>query len=462
MDFLLTYSATVLCILALRSGGLDKAFLYVWIPVFLLMPTGFNAAFPVHFVSMMQAASFPILFVLLRDHLFQLKFGRMELLLAAYVLVRFTCDLLTRGFADAKNYLFYLLTALIGSYLIGRIVIRNRRMDIATARMFVLLFVLMFPLFAYEIKFWVPPIFKLLGGFFPRAGAGLSIRYGMARTAGSFEHPILACIMIVAVYRMHRWLTWQGIWEQKQDGLLGRLQTFGKHFPFTFSTQISIVLIVMALMTISRGPWIGGFAGAALAMVGNAKDRKRALLILALVFVVGGSLGKAALDSYTTEKVGEALSGDAQTMLYRKVMIDRYKEFLVEKMWTGWGLTTVPQIKGMESVDNAFFLMALQHGVIAPAIFLLILLYAIASQIKSGLRGPRNEPPLGFTFSGIYLVCLIAFSTVYMGAQTEPMIFLLLGWGEGFKTRREKFQPDAPAAGAAEPVSESPFRRVLR
>lgn len=460
MDFLLTYAATLFCILAIRSGGLEKAFLYVWIPVFLIMPTGFNVGFPVHFVSMMQAASFPILFVLLRHHLSQLKFGRMELLLASYVIVRFTCDLLTRGFADAKNYLFYLLTSLIGSYLIGRIVIRNRRMDIATARMFVLVFVLMFPLFLYEIKFWVPPIFKLLGGFFPRAGAGLSIRYGLARTAGSFEHPILACIMIITVYRMHRWLCWQGVWDEKQSGWLGRLQKIGKRFPFSFSTQISIVLIVMALMTISRGPWIGGFAGAALAMVGNAKDRKRGLIILALVFVIGGSLGKGALDSYTTQEAGEVLSGDAQTMLYRKVMIDQYKGFLMEKMWTGWGLTTVPQIKGMESVDNAFFLMALQHGVIAPAIFLLILLYAIASQIKSGLRGRPNEPPLGFTFSGIYLVCLIAFSTVYMGAQTEPMIFLLLGWGEGFKNRREKFQTDsaAPAIAAA---TGSPFRRVL-
>ena len=31
--------------------------------------------------------------------------------------------------------------------------------------------------------------------------------------------------------------------------------------------------------------------------------------------------------------------------------------------------------------------------------------------------------------TGIYLVCFIAFSTAHMGAQTEPMLFLLLGWG---------------------------------
>jgi hypothetical protein len=141
------------------------------------------------------------------------------------------------------------------------------------------------------------------------------------------------------------------------------------------------------------------------------------------------------------------------------VMVDRYQQFLMDKMWTGWGLTTVPKIAGMESVDNAFFLMALQHGVIAPAIFLFIFLYAIVTQVTFGLKAPPGEPPIGFTFSGIYLMCLIAFATVYMGAQTEPMLFLLLGWGESIKNRKETL-----VAGAVAPLAgpKPPFRRVLQ
>jgi hypothetical protein len=157
---------------------------------------------------------------------------------------------------------------------------------------------------------------------------------------------------------------------------------------------------------------------------------------------------------------GEVLSGEAQTMLYRKVMIDQYVGFLMERQWTGWGLTTVPKIQGMESVDNAFFLMALQHGVLAPAIFVIIFFYAIFSQLSFGLRTPAGQPPIGFTFSGIYLACFISFLTVYMGAQTEPMLFLLLGWGESIKNRQEKLE--APASGpasASEPAR--PFRHVL-
>ena len=65
--------------------------------------------------------------------------------------------------------------------------------------------------------------------------------------------------------------------------------------------------------------------------------------------------------------------------------------------------------------------MALQHGVLAPTVFAAIFVYAILSQVKFGLKAPMGEAPIGFTFSGIYLMCFIAFLTVYMGSQTEPM-----------------------------------------
>jgi hypothetical protein len=114
----------------------------------------------------------------------------------------------------------------------------------------------------------------------------------------------------------------------------------------------------------------------------------------------------------------------------------------------------------MESVDNAFFLMALQHGVLAPVLFVVIFLYAIASQIRFGLKAPQGEPPIGFTFAGIYLMAFIAFATVYMGAQTEPMLFLLLGWGESIKNRGEKAQTLGPEADK-DPRDDKPFRNII-
>jgi hypothetical protein len=344
--------------------------------------------------------------------------------------------------------------------MIGKYLIDSRRMDIATAKTFVLLFIFMFPMFLYEAKFWVSPIYKMLSGFFPNASSGLSIRWGMARTAGTFEHPILACIMVITVYRLHRWLCWIGEWDKPQTGIWNTLDKLTRFVPIPFKYRVSIALILMSLMTISRGPWIGGLAGAALTAAGNFKNRKLWLVIILGGFVVGGGVGKMALEAYTTAGEGEELSTEAETMLYRSIMLEKYNGFLEEKYYTGWGLTTVPKVPGMESVDNAFFLMALQHGVFAPACFVVIFLYAMISQIKFGLKTPVGQIPIGFTFSGVYLVCFISFSTVYMGAQTEPMLFLLLGWGESIKNRPFEVTENATQTTSTT-VEKKSFKHVI-
>jgi hypothetical protein len=463
MTAYILFCAAPLVMWMLKRHGLEGAFLKAWIPLYLSIPFSFSAHIPgIPLRTTMQAAIIPLMFVLARDYRAKIKIGPMEVLMLLYMAIRVVADFLSRGYSDAQNYAAYLITCVAGTYLLGRYVISNRRMDIATSKAFVLIFLIFFPLFLYEAKFWVSPIFKILSPLFPDAFSGLSIRWGLARTAGTFEHPILACIMITAVYRLHRWLCWTGEWSQAQSGMLGRIQRWSKIIPLPFQVQISAVLVLMALMTISRGPWIGGLAGAALVAVGNCRNRKRALWLLAGGFLVAGVIGKMALDAYITPAEGAVLSGEAQTMVYRKEMIERYQAFLLEKVWSGWGLTTVPKIRGMESVDNAFFLMALQHGVLAPAVFIVMFLYAIFSQIRFGLKAPAGTAPLGFTFSGVYLMCFIAFTTVYMGAQTEPLLFLLLGWGESIKNRPPEPEADAQTGRPVSAPARSPFKRVLR
>lgn len=436
MTSYIIFIAMYLSILTLTRKGPQEAFLEVFLPFFLLMPFMFFVNIPgLPDPNFTQAAILPILYVLVRDYRNLFKFDRMEILLTTYVVIRVFNDLINRGYSDAQNYLFYMLSTLIGPYLIGKYLINSRNMDVKTSKTFVLIFLILFPMFLYEAKFWINPIFQILSGFFPGSWSGLSIRWGLARTAGTFEHPILACIMVIFVYRLHRWLSWTGEWDKPQTGVWNIISKLTIFIPIPFKYRVSIILILMALMTISRGPWIGGFAGAGLAIIGNFKNKKLWLIIVISSFILGGGLGKIALEIYTTPIEGEVLSYEAQTMLYRSSMLDKYNAFLEEKYFTGWGLTTVPKVRGMESVDNAFFLMALQHGVLAPGCFTLIFLYAIASQIKFAIKSPPNHVPIGFTFCGIYLTCFISFATVYMGAQTEPMLFLLLGWGESIKNR---------------------------
>lgn len=436
MSRYIVFIAMYLSIVVLIRRGPQEAFLKVLIPFFIFIPFQFWVNIPsLPDPNFMQAAILPILYILIRDYNNKFKYGRMELLLSIYVAIRVVNDYLGRGYSDAQNFLFYMLSSLIGPYMIGKYLIDSKKMDIDTCKTFVLMFMFMFPMFLYEAKFWVNPIFQLLSSFFPGAWSGLSIRWGLARTAGTFEHPILACIMVITIYRLHRWLSWMGEWDKPKYGIWNMLDKISFFIPIPFKYRVSIVLILMAFLTISRGPWIGGFAGAGLAMVGNFKNKKIWLAILILSFIIGGSIGKIAMQAYTTVGEGEVLSGEAQTMLYRSIMLDKYKGFLEENYYTGWGLTTVPKVPGMESVDNAFFLMALQHGILAPACFICIFIYAIISQIKFALKVPAGQIPIGFTFCGIYLFCFISFATVYMGVQTEPLLFLFLGWGESIKNR---------------------------
>jgi hypothetical protein len=455
------FVATLISIWVIRNQGLEAAFLKVWLPFFLLFPFQFFVNLPgLPDPNFMQAAILPILFVYFMQRRHEIRFGTMEFLLLAYFVLRVFNDFLSRGYADAQNYAFFLFSSLLGPYLLGRYLINRREMDVKTARQFVLIFLLLFPLFIYEMRFWISPIYKLMLPFFPYATPAMSLRYGVARTFGPFEHPILACVMIVAVYRLHRWLSWSGEWDKAPGGWLGWLHDKTRWLRIPLQYKISIVLIVMAIMTISRGPWIGGFAGAALTAVGNFKKRTVWLAIFLVVGVMGAVGGKLALDAYTTPGVGEAISGEAMTMIYRKQLVEKYKEFMYEKMWTGWGLTTRPKIKGMESVDNAFLGMALAHGILAPILIVVIFVYATVSQIRFGIRAPPGQPPIGFTFAGIYLAAFISFATVYMGSQTEPMLFLLLGWGESIKNRGYEGIPQMGAApGPAAPAS--PFRKIL-
>lgn len=216
----IVFIAMYLSIVMLIKKGPQETFLKVLIPFFLFMPFMFWVNIPgLPDPNFMQAAILPILYILIRDYRDKFKFGRMEILLSTYVSIRVVNDFLGRGYSDAQNFLFYMLSTLIGPYMIGKYLIDTRKMDITTAKTFVLMFIFMFPMFLYEAKFWINPIFQLLSRFFPDAWSGLSVRWGLARTAGTFEHPILACIMIITVYRLHRWLCWIGEWDLPKSGI---------------------------------------------------------------------------------------------------------------------------------------------------------------------------------------------------------------------------------------------------
>ena len=144
----IVFIATIISAWVIIQHGIEKAMLWVWIPFFLMIPMEFVVKIPgLPDPNFMQAAIIPIIFALLRERSSEMRFGRMELLLAIYCVWRVYVDYLNRGYADAQNYAFYMLTALIFPYLLGRYLINRGEMDIAVSRTYVIMMVLMFPLF---------------------------------------------------------------------------------------------------------------------------------------------------------------------------------------------------------------------------------------------------------------------------------------------------------------------------
>ncbi len=107
----IVFVAMLISIYMLANRGPQEAFLKAWLPFFLMLPFNFFVDIPgLPDPNFMQAAILPILFVLARDYLPVMRFGRMEILLLLYVAVRVFNDYLGRGYSDAQNYAFYMLS----------------------------------------------------------------------------------------------------------------------------------------------------------------------------------------------------------------------------------------------------------------------------------------------------------------------------------------------------------------
>ena len=116
-------------------------------------------------------------------------------------------------------------------------------------------------------------------------------------------------------------------------------------------------------------------------------------------------------------------------------LIDYYHDIVMEKPLLGWGNYGWPLIHGNISIDNHYLWLTLRHGFIALGSLVLILLATLHRLFWVGMTLPRKDHvqrSLAFTLIGILLSQIIVFYTVFMGGQTQTLLFILIGWSEGF------------------------------
>lgn len=454
MQFIV-YLAPLLTLYLLLQRGVPEGVIRGYLPILLLLPDCYRAITPgLPDPSFNQAAILPLLlaaiFTQRRDWVPSITDG---LVLGFAACVAYS-EFSNAGYAEAQNLMFAMLASVVAPYLCARWCIQSMQDDISTARIFVICCVVVSAISIYQFRFGVNLWHLIFGPFFPGQGSGwvTTFRHGFARIAGPYSHAILAGIMLAMAWRLARWLQWGGCWEDKI-----------RHFriPGSKTQWVNGLLLLGIVMTIARGPWLGGIAGGVLMWVSHAKDRATRLKWVLAFFVIGGLIGQMALDAYLDIKPGMMMTQSQESAMYRKELMEKYEAIALENAAFGWGRNTWPKVGGMESIDNYYLLLALMHGVIALSLLLAIMAWMLVRLMIKGLQEPASRHSLPFTFAGIITMMFVSLGTVYLGEQPMPAFFFIMGWAEAYLQRRQSTLAPTVSARPLPSQSNPRFRHIM-
>ncbi len=441
-----------------------EAFIKVYLPVLLCLPDYYRVITPgLPDPTFNQGVAIALLIVALMKGGFPgYRFSHMDIVVTIYAVCVFNSELQASGYSDAQNLMFMMLFSVLMPYIMAKSFIEPEGLRFDFARKVVLCLITVSMINTFETRFGMNPFQLVLGRFFPGQGEGwlVTFRFGMARTAGPYGHALLAGIMMMAGFRLQRWLQFSGAWPDKIKQL--------PWLPIKVPQLLTLIITGGFFITFAKGSWLAGFMAGFLVAVGRIKNRFLALSAVFGFVVFIGLPAAGAFISYASVGRANAKDDNQETAAYRYELIVEYVDIAKEKSMWGWGLTKWPQVPGMPSIDNHYLLLFLMHGQIAFFCFLYILLGTIVRLLIHSIRSPpppRSGASLAFTLASIYLGYTVAIATVYMGGQTVPLLFMLTGWAESYMlSGGHDLPPDGDGKEADTVVAPAPryaFRRVL-
>lgn len=451
---LIIYVVLIWAVVAVSRHGPEKATVMVYLPVLLLLPDTYHANTPgLPDPSFNQAAILPIAAMAALRWLPQWKPSVADLLAVSFTAAVAYSEYLAAGYAEAQNIIFTMLTGALAPYLLARWCIAPARLHVAAARTFagLLFFLAVFGLI--EAKMGFNPFHAALERFFPGQGGWVTtFRHGLARVAGPYSHAILAGMMMVMAYRFQRWLEWGGHWEPKFSRV---------PLPWSKGRVMTVGLFLGCLMTVARGPWLGGLAGGAFAFIGRSRNKKKTFWIVMGLLVATGVPALIAFANYLDVAPGMPMTMSQESAVYRKVLMDKYADIALDHAWLGWGRNTWPKVPGMESIDNYYLLLSLMHGVLATLLLVGLMLWLSIRLLVHGLNEPPGHNSLAFCFLGVILSVLVSLATVYLGENVLPAFFFIAGWAEGF-LQNPASDPGYEAGQLSEPTAVRPrFQHII-
>jgi O-Antigen ligase len=452
MGFLPIIPALIAAYVAWRYSP-ARAFLQVYVPVLLLLPMYYRWVIPLlPDPTFEQATILPIaaVFLVRQGRRWRFSFG--DVLMISFACCIGISEFINAGYDEAQNLMFDMVASVIFPYMLAKGLIESYRISLDFAKKIVTMLFWVSIISVYEFRMAVTPWF-VLRRFFPGQGLewGTSFRYGFARIGGPFGHAILAGLVLAVAFRLQRWLEWSGGWEPHFRGL--------KWLRISKARLITIALLGGIVMTMVRGPWLGGVVGACLTAVGRTEKRGRALVAIAAVIVIIGIPAASSFYAYASVGRANSKTDSQETAAYRMELLDKYVTTALERPIWGYGRNTWPKDPSAPSIDNYYLLLSLMHGFVAMGMLVAIMVTMTVRLVWSELRSPVVYPlgsSLGFTLAGIFVVYAVTIATVYMGLQALPVFALISGWSEGYLIR-----PWTPLSEPTVVPSVYSFKRVV-
>lgn len=440
------------------SRGAGVAFVNVYLPTLFLLPEYYIWRIPgLPDFSFGNATVFVVMGVFLLQRSPGYRYSGTDLLVFAYAAFSVISEYRAVGYKDAQNLLIDQLGYVIFPYILAKSLIVPFGLSTVVARRLVVLACLVAVISAYEFRFGRNPWQLFLGSWFP--GQGLSwvvtLRWGFGRIAGPYAHAILAGVVMLVAFRLGRWLQWSRGWS----GWMGQTLPLVGVSP---GALLGLGVLGGLLMTLTRGPWLGALLAALVVSIGRFRDPRLGAVIVLPGSLVVGLVGGAALYSYASVGRRAAASSSQETAAYRFELLTEYFHIALEKPLLGWGSFNWPKLPGMPSIDNHYLLLFLQHGLLVLGILLLLLFGMAFRLLGHELHKERMDPPgssLGMTLMSVFVALIFTHATVFMGYQTMPLLFMLVGWSAAY------LQLDHLAVRQAAPLPRGAtgyrFRRVL-
>ncbi|MFC5861892.1 O-antigen ligase family protein [Acidicapsa dinghuensis] len=409
-------------------GKIETAFLSVYLPLLLLTPDGYYCRLP-HLppISAAQAALIPLGIAALFRRRPKGFPNFLDLLILLFLISTSISEVLKENILNDGIFSAIMTCVSIGlTYVVGRNV-ADSDLRLVTIKRITILLLLLGPVGLIEWRLG-QNIYGVLG--MKLFGVGtvhpqVQIRAGHGRMSGSFNDAELAGIAFALGAVLNVCLFYWRKWSPASTQILGKRFSWMEkyHIP-------GLVLLLYIYLSQSRGPMIAVAAGYLIVQIPRFKNKRTAMILVALILCVGGIAAFTYFKSYTNVSSSADVKNEQQgSALYRRRMNELYVPIVKQGGMFGWSMLSRPILPSMASIDNEFLLVHIAYGDAGYVLLILIVAESLRRTIKRCWTARDNlDQAFAFSLLAALSVLWVSLTTVYMGEQIPQLAFLLIGW----------------------------------